>query len=142
MKSWIQYNQGSPPKWLGVVTGLFSVKSAYLVLKQTSDMNSPKCSNKSAVTCFRRKLWRLKVQEKVKVFIWRLYHNFLPVGTNLLKRGIASTSQCWFCKFTYESSVHIFLDCWWSNAFWKFLNLEHLVKRWRCYDIWNGCGNV
>lgn len=26
----------------------------------------------------------MKLQEKIKIFIWRLYHNFLPVGVGLI----------------------------------------------------------
>ncbi|KAL9691520.1 hypothetical protein QQ045_011944 [Rhodiola kirilowii] len=35
---------------------------------------------------FWRRIWRLKAQPKVKLFAWRIYHNFLPAADNLDRR--------------------------------------------------------
>lgn len=84
---------------------------------------------------FWRKLWKVKVQEKVKIFIWRLYHNFLPLGHNLCKRGIKTDEKCIFCHFPVENPEHLFLNCWWSKAFWFFTQLDHNIFQGQINDL-------
>lgn len=119
------------PTWLGESSGLFSVKSAYSVLKTIKDTNlkngEGECSDKSKMVSFWRKLWRLKIQDKVKIFIWRLYHNFIPVGVNLTKRGIISKMQCGFYMCPNETPIHVFYECWWARAFWNYMEMDQIL---------------
>lgn len=103
----------------------FSVKSAYLSLKHEQngkvlDLHG-ESSDKTKITQFWKKVRRVKVQDKVKIFIWRLYHNLLPVAVNLRNRGCEVILRCWFCHFLEESSAHVFLKCLWARAFWSAL---------------------
>lgn len=64
-----------------------------------------------------------------------MYHNFIPVGANLCKQGIVTSMQCCFCMIPDEKPVHVFLDCWWSKTFWNYLQLDHIIYKWRCEDL-------
>ncbi|KAL9684839.1 hypothetical protein QQ045_022280 [Rhodiola kirilowii] len=73
---------------------------------------------------FWKHLWRMKMQGKVKIFMWRLYHDFLPSALNLARRGCGSDLQCKVCGFGVESSLHVMLECWWAQAFWRSLRID------------------
>ncbi|CAM8966227.1 unnamed protein product [Rhodiola kirilowii] len=81
-------------------------------------------SDRSKSTSFRNKVWKLKMQGKVKLFIWRLFHDYLPTAGNLLQRGCKVDSECKICGFEYEISMHTFIECWWARAFWKKHNIN------------------
>ncbi|KAF4382522.1 hypothetical protein F8388_015350 [Cannabis sativa] len=42
-------------------------------------------------------MWNLEVSPKVKVFLWRLYHDAVPVATNLIRRKIVMDPWCLAC---------------------------------------------
>lgn len=121
IKRWIGRNHNMELMWLGDSNGYFSVESVYDNLKQISEVAllevMGECSDKSKIISFWRNLWRLKIQDKVKIFTWRLYHGFVPLGTVLSKRGCVSNKHCWFCNFREESANHVFLECWLAKAF-------------------------
>ncbi|CAM8944513.1 unnamed protein product [Rhodiola kirilowii] len=83
------------------------------IIEETSDT--------SRIRRFWRKLWRVKAQEKVKIFMWKLFNNALPSALNLFNRGCEVETSCLRCGFRWESTDHIFLKCWWSTEFWRLL---------------------
>ncbi|KAL9659236.1 hypothetical protein QQ045_018715 [Rhodiola kirilowii] len=102
-----------------------SVRKVYSVLlekRQQEETNiRGDTSDKSRIRNFWRKVWRIKAQEKVKIFIWRLFNNALPSAMNLFRRGCAVDTKCIRCGYKFETNTHIFLECWWSAVFWKKL---------------------
>ena len=53
-------------------------------------------------------LWHMDILPKVKNFIWRLLHNALPLGANLLKRKLSVDALCKFYPQLLETSDHGF----------------------------------
>ncbi|KAK2648728.1 hypothetical protein Ddye_016217 [Dipteronia dyeriana] len=51
-------------------------------------------------------LWRLKVPPKVKLFIWRACHEWIPAMINLAKRGMQVDTLCPLCCARDESMLH------------------------------------
>lgn len=78
---------------------------------------------------------RSNIQEKVKKFTWRTFHNMLPVASNLNARGCDTCNLCWFCGCPNETADHIFLKCWWTSAFWNFMGLHNLIKSGSSGDV-------
>ncbi|KAL9687706.1 hypothetical protein QQ045_032113 [Rhodiola kirilowii] len=76
------------------------------------------------MTSFWNKLWRLKIQGKVKVFIWRLFYDYLPTARNLIKRGCKVEATYKVCGYDNETSLHTFIYCWWARAYWETLNIN------------------
>jgi hypothetical protein len=70
-------------------------------------------STSSAVTCnFEwKKIWRLNVANKVKVFVWQMAHNSLQVKLNIARRGIKLDTLCPMCCRFDEDIGHLFLKC-------------------------------
>ena len=56
-------------------------------------------------------LWSLQIPGKVKICIWRAFHEILPTSLNLAKRGIDASRGCPRCSYGVESSYHALVDC-------------------------------
>lgn len=57
------------------------------------------------------RLWKLNIPQKIKIFIWRLCRNNLPVHMLLRAKGINVPSTCPMCNADIEHLLHIFFDC-------------------------------
>ncbi|CAM8975316.1 unnamed protein product [Rhodiola kirilowii] len=119
---------GGRPRWSLEGNGVFSTKSAYKHLKMHCDrrrrnITGEQADNRKIKLCWRI-LWRLNVQPKVRMFAWRLMHNYLPSAMNLARRGMNDLKGCPVCGFLGESSIHTLLYCWWARAFWENLSID------------------
>ncbi|KAK3227154.1 hypothetical protein Dsin_007016 [Dipteronia sinensis] len=59
----------------------------------------------------------MKVLSKMKLFIWRAFHEWVPATNNLAKRGMKVDNSCSLCQARYESTIH---------ALWCCPSLEHV----------------
>lgn len=57
------------------------------------------------------KIWKLTVPHKIRVFLWRLGRNNLPLCSALIRKGIMLDDVCPFCRTVGESVKHIFVQC-------------------------------
>lgn len=62
--------------------------------------------------------WKLEVPPKVRVFWWRVLHEFLPARHILWKRHIEPVANCEVCGVPEESIRHVLLDCTVAKEFW------------------------
>ena len=56
-------------------------------------------------------LWRLRIPPKVKLFIWKAVHNWIPTAINLISHGIKIDPLCRICLKKVESSIHVLWCC-------------------------------
>lgn len=80
-------------------------------------------------------LWRLKVANKIKIFLWRACHNFLPCAANLLRRKIGNGAQCVRCGCPEETTIHALWNCKAARQAWKHTFLFDVYKEWREPDF-------
>jgi hypothetical protein len=78
------------PVWHFDSKGIFSVRSAYKLVVQLRDEGG-------VLTFEWHKIWQPPYSNKVKMFIWRLAHNNLPVKRNLARR-VRTHTICPVCK--------------------------------------------
>jgi ribonuclease HI len=115
------------PAWHPDPKGFFSVKSAYALGTRVRDnLNCVDASTSiSMPTSFEwKKIWRMNVANKVKVFVWQLAHNSLQVKQNIARRGIKLDTVCPMCHRFDEDAGHLFLKCKNIRLCWLLLNLE------------------
>ena len=93
------------------------MKSGYLVGLDVRRIVSS--SGQSGVGGWWRKLWNLQIPNKVKIFIWRVWHNIIPVLTNLSKRGINTAGCCTRCKQEPETLIHALVECPAASLIWQ-----------------------
>ncbi|KAK1553045.1 hypothetical protein Q3G72_027785 [Acer saccharum] len=70
-------------------------------------------------------LWKLNMPLKVKIFIWRACHDWIPTFVNLGKRGMDVDLSCSLCKNGNESTLHALWNC----QKLKYARLDWLPKK-------------
>ncbi|KAL9676551.1 hypothetical protein QQ045_004765 [Rhodiola kirilowii] len=73
-----------------------------------------------------KKSWRTNLPDRIKILTWRLYHDALPVAENLRRRGCNLDFCC--CGLKQETSLYLFVDCWWAKEFWRNMGSGEIVQ--------------
>jgi ribonuclease HI len=108
--------------WAFEKHGLYSVRSCYRMLKHESDQledfkrKEPSSTNNQH---WWKKVWKLKVPPKVRIFWWRVLNNFLPSKAELKRRHIAQEDHCETCGSPEESLYHVVVSCTLAGSFWQ-----------------------
>lgn len=97
--------------WPKCKTGSYSVRSSYQLLCQAEAIGAPSRSLDEGVKRFWKNIWRLKVPNKVKVFLWRACSSALPTKVGLHKRKIVNDNLCEQCWVEAEDEVHAVWNC-------------------------------
>ena len=89
------------------------------------------------------KIWKLKVPNKVKMFMWHFAHNSLPVRRNLARRGVVIDTRCPVCTRLDEDSGHLFFKCKYAKLCWRLMNMEHIrIQLLICVSAWETCNII
>ena len=96
------------PKWCWDGRGIFSVKSLYAHLCEST----PRISHTN--------LWRAKLPLKIKIFMWLVEKNSILTRDNLTRRGWHGDKRCNFC-LENESVNHLFFDCSMARYVWSLV---------------------
>ncbi|GMN53841.1 hypothetical protein TIFTF001_022971 [Ficus carica] len=73
------------------------------------------------------KLWKSQVPNKVKIHVWRAYHEALRTMFSLSKRGVGVNKLCPSCRTGMEDSSHVLWyfseaqEVWRNSALWPVL---------------------
>ncbi|KAJ1386893.1 Reverse transcriptase zinc-binding domain [Sesbania bispinosa] len=94
--------------------GRYSVKSAYYHITENMVDNSH-----YKVQGDWKTLWKLKVPNCVKLFLWRLLRGCLPTRMNLQRKGVSCPATCAFCESALENEWHVFFGCMNNIACWQ-----------------------
>ena len=65
-----------------------------------------------------KQVWKLKVPNKIRGFIWRILSNALPTMSNLFKKNCCVTNRCLICKEKIENIGHLSCFCPWAHRIW------------------------
>ena len=93
--------------WKETKSGSFSVKSAYQVAIRMRDTTSVEHLATKKEGTFWRKMWRLNVPPKVRMFLWRVCSNILPTRENLNRRRVQVDPTCGMCCQKPKSVGHL-----------------------------------
>ncbi|KAL6130570.1 hypothetical protein ACLB2K_068949 [Fragaria x ananassa] len=121
--------------WHYTKDGYYTVKSGYwlgMELKQAGV--STGCSGEKATSNSKSVwsiIWDLMVPNKVKLFLWRACHAFLPCAERLFKRKVCPSEMCGRCGGASESVIHSLWECPSARKVWKCTWLSGVVKCWK-----------
>lgn len=108
--------------------GMYTVKSAYKLLhKRKSEALFAQMPSSSEESIW-KKVRKLDVPPKVRVFWWRVLNEFLPTRQVLYRRHVEPVSFCEVCGHPEESSMHVLLECTVAKRFWEQTRLATGVK--------------
>lgn len=66
-----------------------------------------------------KNLWKMKIYEKWKIFVWKLIQNALSTKDNLRRMGITTDMLCPLRNHAEESLAHIFRDWTIKQRLWQ-----------------------
>ncbi|KAL5736195.1 hypothetical protein ACOSQ2_030983 [Xanthoceras sorbifolium] len=95
--------------WHHEKNGEYSVRSGYWVGVEAGLQCSG--SGLSSSGGWWKFLWRLKISAKVKLFVWRCCHDWLPSRVNLARKGLSLDVVYPLCAQCVETSMHALWGC-------------------------------
>lgn len=105
--------------WSKEKHGMYTVRSAYHMLNNERCRLLQEDSPRSSCDGDWKLIWRLEVPPKVRVFWWRVMHEFLPAKQILHKRHIERLAACAVCGADQETIRHVLLECTMAKLFWE-----------------------
>ena len=105
--------------WVHTTNGQYSVKSAYYQWSQAHSVGEETSSSVGW-----KRLWQLPVPHKIRVFIWRLCRNTIPVRNRLRGKGVPVTISCPMCIVDVEHLRHLFFECSFARECWQLVDLD------------------
>lgn len=64
------------------------------------------------------KLWKIKVPNKMKMFLWIALHDKVLRNVERKRRGLTSDGDCDACHSREETAAHILRDCCHAKETW------------------------
>ena len=104
-------NQEDCVSWSRCRSDSYSIKTSYQLLCENELNSLPSCSNFEVIKSFWKGILRLKVPNKVKVFLWHACSRALLTKVNLQRRRVVDNSVCDQCGCMAEDEVHALWDC-------------------------------
>jgi hypothetical protein len=105
--------------WPKTKEGVYTVKSSYQAIQDWKNKdNDPAPSDVMKENKTWKILWKQKIPPKYTHLMWRLFHNGLPVRSNLGSRGISCNPLCPRCEGKIEDINHVFKGCEWAKQIW------------------------
>ena len=104
--------------WCSNKNGKLSVKSAYFLDQESRFADSGVLKKKEW-----KHLWKLKLQERLKLLLWKIANNSLPAKAILCSRLNICEDLCPRCNSEQETIEHVFFKCpfaiiVWRNSVW------------------------
>jgi hypothetical protein len=64
-------------------------------------------------------IWKLRITNVEKKFLWKACHEILPTKGNLQKRKITTDALCPFCVSEEKTCLHVLWDCPAARDAWE-----------------------
>ncbi|KAJ1387656.1 Ribonuclease H superfamily [Sesbania bispinosa] len=125
--------------WPHTASGSYSVKTGYHIANaEINPLPIVETTSTSPPHALWQEIWKLRVPQKVKFFIWRACTNALPVLANLVRRKLPIFPLCPICKSTKETVEHCLLLCQWVSPIWFGSHFQWLPSPMNItrFDIW------
>ncbi|PWA42716.1 hypothetical protein CTI12_AA440500 [Artemisia annua] len=122
-------NQSRPDilYWLNSPNGHFSTKMAYFLALDSVDEMEQSVSEERIRLWWA--LWKANVPNKIKLFVWRALHNYVPSVENMQVRGLnVTTVACTLCGEFGEDVMHVLYKCLAAKEVWIRCGFGYLYE--------------
>jgi hypothetical protein len=113
------------PLWRFGKNGNYSVRSAYYQLMEVITDNSHLREPGDWMA-----LWKLKIPNRVKIFLWRTLRGCIPVKDRLTQRGVQCGAIYPCCEAASENEWHCFFGCVTVQEVWKDTGMWGLLEQY------------
>ncbi|KAK6130344.1 hypothetical protein DH2020_035901 [Rehmannia glutinosa] len=133
-----RHNREDQLVWHFTRSGRYSVKTGYhlarrhLYLKTEESRGGGSSSKSKSSWLF---IWSSNVPEKIKITVWRLATNALPLRQNLTRKKITTDTSCPLCDHGEESAIHRVIDCDFARQCWALSNIPHSAWNHKQSDV-------
>ncbi|KAL0807833.1 hypothetical protein Bca101_100325 [Brassica carinata] len=110
--------------WQPLQSGIYSTKSGYATAAALRQPHTQQAEEQDFL--WNKDVWSGKFSLKLKVFLWSIIQNAIPIGENLQRRGITADLNCPRCK-EQETPMHLFFSCPFTKKAWEFVPLKQAV---------------
>jgi hypothetical protein len=83
---------------------------------------------RSEISLVWKKLWKLSIPAKVKIFGWRALHGLIPCFGILANQHIITNSGCPVCLVGCEDIMHTLFTCMRAKKIWEKLGLLSVIE--------------
>ena len=104
--------------WHYTADGLFSVRSAYHLLRTKMKPDTPSSSGGLGQALWRR-IWKMDVPPRIRLFGWRIGPGVLPTRSNFASRIPGFDMRCALCGHLEDNDVHALFECPMAVEIWK-----------------------
>ncbi|KAL1225411.1 putative mitochondrial protein [Cardamine amara subsp. amara] len=105
--------------WDHTKSGEYSVKSGNWLANQNQKEDLILLADAlPSLNGLKNKVWSLLTVPKIKVFIWRVLSDALPVVDLLKIRGLKGDTHCQICGLEGESINHVLFTCTFARQMW------------------------
>jgi hypothetical protein len=119
-----RYKQRDVLCWRSTSTGEFSVRSAYHLEVERVNREKGEGSNSQGNSEIWKLIWRLRIPNTTKTFLWKACSNILPTKQNLEKRRVVDNDGCNLCNGETESVVHALWTCPAAQDVWGICDMR------------------
>ncbi|KAL4272707.1 hypothetical protein GQ457_13G011180 [Hibiscus cannabinus] len=98
------------PGWRWEKNHSFSVRSAYKALVTSANVNG---------NAYWSKLWKIPVPQRVRVFMWLVFHQRIMTNVERTRRHLASSDLCVICCTEAETIEHALRSCSKARQAWE-----------------------
>ncbi|GMN48001.1 hypothetical protein TIFTF001_017169 [Ficus carica] len=117
--------------------GLYSVKSGYKL--EMMGRNEEGSSGRNSDWNWWKKLWHARIPNKVKIHLWRGFHEVLPARFQLRKRGLDVQTLCLRCHEELEDSNHARWRCGVAAQAWQASSIWGILRAFTGDPFWELC---
>ncbi|KAG6647467.1 hypothetical protein CIPAW_07G081000 [Carya illinoinensis] len=114
--------------WGPAKNGRFSMKSTYYLGKERVKRMEGEASVRNSGVDIWKQIWNMKVQDVVRLFLWKAAHEILPTKVNLFKNQIIESKVCPICEREDETVIHALWRCPAAADVWA--KEGRPVKKW------------
>jgi len=75
-------------------------------------------NSQPSINGLKDRTWIIQAPQKIKLFIWRVLSEAVPVAENLISRGMKIDERCWNCGNDMESANHVLFTCPLARLIW------------------------
>ena len=99
--------------------GSYLVRIWYHLLCEREMMDKASMLDTTNKKHFRKRIWRMRVPNKIKKFLWRAWSEALPTRANLFKQKVVDVQTCQLCGSEHETMLHALWSCQNNLTVWE-----------------------